>query len=318
MTINYPSGSTCYYTTNGLLPTSSSTQYTGPITVNANEVIQAVAIQNGNTDSLVGNGVYKINTANTINFPGGFSAGNLLPVGFAYLSGSAYRLSDKTTGTVGALWFPALVNISTFSTTFTLQWGGSAQGMCFVIQNNPPALTSPANSNPAVPSTQYGWSGGPGVIGAEYVALGYGGMDSYNGNSGKGGHAYGILNSIAIAFDQATVPNSVGLYTDGNNPQGSQIATGLTFSNGHPFTVVLSYSGTTLSLTMTDTVTSASFTHSWTIDIPGTVGWSNGYVGFTGSAYGAAAVQSVESWTYTEGSGQPAAVPAPPTNLRVQ
>lgn len=321
VTIVYPAGSTCYYTTNGLLPTSSSPQYTVPITVNANEVIQAVAIQNGYTDSLVGTGVYKINTANTINFPSGFSAGNLIPVGFAHLSGSAYRITDTTQGTVGALWFPALVDITSFSTAFTFQWGGSAQGMCFVIQNNPPALTSPANANPSVPSTKVGWGGGPTVMAAEYVALGYAGLDSYSFASGQG-HAYGILNSIAIAFDQGTVPNSVGLYTAGNNPQGSQIATGLSFSSGHPFRIVLSYSGTTLSLTMTDTVTLALFTHSWTIDIPSTVGWSNGYVGFTGSSYGSAAVQALESWTYTENSAAPPppppAVPAAPTNLRVQ
>jgi hypothetical protein len=317
VTISYPAGSTCYYTTNGLLPTSSSTQYTGPITVSANAVIQAVAIQSNYTDSLVGTGSYQINNSNVINFPSGFSAGNLIPVGFAYLSGSAYRVTDTTQGTVGAAWFPIPVAITSFSTTFTLQWGGSSQGMCFVIQNNPPPLTSPANANPGVPSTQYGWSAGPTAIGAEYVALGYGGMDSLNRNAGKGGHAYGILNSIAIAFDQSTQPNSVGLYTNGNNPQGSQIATGLTFSSGHAFRVVLSYSGTTLSLTMTDTATSASFTHSWTVDIPSTVGWSDGYVGFTGATYGAAAVAAIQSWTYAASTAA-IPVPAPPTNLVVK
>lgn len=292
VSISYPSGSTCYYTTNGLLPTSSSTQYTGAITVSANEVIQAVAIRSGYTDSLIGDGVYKIGTANTINFPGGFSAGNLIPVGYSYLSGSVYRLADTLTGgngVVGAAWHPAAISIAdleTNGTTFTLKWSGSGQGVCFVIQNNAPALTSPANSNTAVPSTQYGWGGGPTVMGAEYIALGYGGMDSQNGNSGKGGHAYGILNSVAIAIDQSTVPNSVGLYTGGNSPQGSQQATGLNFASGHAFSFAVTYNGTTLYLTITDLTTLASYSTSWAVNIVSVIGGPAGYFGFTVATYG--------------------------------
>jgi Legume lectin domain/Chitobiase/beta-hexosaminidase C-terminal domain len=310
VTISCPSGSACYYTTNGLLPTSSSTKYTGPITVSANEVIQAVAIQSGFTDSLVATGAYQINTPNVINFPGGFSAGNLITTGFAYLSGSAIRVSDTTQTTAGAAWFPIPVTVTSFSTTFTLQWGGAGQGMCFVIQNTP-VHTSPSNAN--------GWSGGPTAVGAASNAMGYAGMDSENGNSGKGGLAFGLLSSVAIAFDQFFVANSVGLYTNGNDPQGSQVATGLTFSSGHPITVTLSYSGTTLSLTMTDTVTGTKFTHSFTIDIPSTVGANTAYVGFTGGTGGAASIAAVQSWTYNASSaGQTAAVPAAPTNLVVK
>jgi Legume lectin domain/Chitobiase/beta-hexosaminidase C-terminal domain len=310
VTMSFPSGSTCYYTTNGHLPTSSSTKYTGPITVSANQVIQAVAIQSGFTDSLVATGAYQINTSNVINFPSGFSAGNLVTAGFAYLSGSAIRVSDTTPITAGAAWFPAPVTITSFSTTFTLQWGSSGQGMCFVIQNNAPAYASP--------STAINWSGGPTVVGAAGNALGYAGLDSESSNGGKGGTSFGLLNSIAIAFDQFFVPNSVGLYTNGNNPQGSQIATGLTFSNGHPFQISLSYSGNTLSFTMKDTVTGATFTHNFSIDIPSTVGANTAYVGFTGGTGGATSVQAVQSWTYTASSAQAAAVPAAPTNLVVK
>ena len=141
VTISYPAGSSCYYTINGALPTSASTLYTGSITVTANEVIQAVAIQSGFTDSLVGTASYRISTANTINFPSGFASGGLVTAGYAYLSGSQYRVSDNTLNTAGAVWFPAPVNISTFNTTFDLQWGGNGQGMCFVLQNGSPAFT---------------------------------------------------------------------------------------------------------------------------------------------------------------------------------
>ena len=265
VTITYPSGSTCYYTTNGLLPTSSSTQYTGPITVSANEVIQAVAIQSGFTDSLIGTGSYQINTSNVINFPIGFTRGNLIPVGIAYLSGSAYRVSDTTNNTAGAAWYPIPVTVSTFSTTFTLQWSGNGQGMCFVIQNNPPAYSSPSNA--------ISWSGGPTVVGAAANGLGYGGLNAYNGTAGT---SYGLLNSVAIAFNQYPIgsdpANGVGLYTNGANPYGSQIATGFNFSSGHAFTVTLTYNGTTLTLSMTDTTTGTTFSHTFTVNIPSTVG----------------------------------------------
>ena len=136
--LSYPAGSACYYTTNGLLPTSSSTLYTDPITVSANQVIQAVAIQAGSTDSLVAAGNYVIGTSsNVINFPSGFAAGDLVPVGYAYSSGSTYRVTDTNGNTAGAVWFPVPVTVSTFSTTFTLDLVNGAQGMCFVIQNNP-------------------------------------------------------------------------------------------------------------------------------------------------------------------------------------
>jgi hypothetical protein len=132
--------------------------------------------------------------------------------------------------------------------------------------------------------------------------------------------AYGILSSIAIAFDQWFVPNSVGLYTNGNNPAGSQVATGLNFANGHPFAVTLTYDGTTLSITMTDSVTHATFSRSWTINIPATVGGNTAYAGFTGGTGGAASVAAITSWTFTAGATQsaPLPVPAAPTNLKVQ
>ena len=303
--INFPAGSTCYYTTNGLMPTSSSTQYTGPITVSANQVIQAVAIQSGYTDSLVAQAAYQINTSNVINFPSGFPAGAVITAGYAYQSGTAVRVSDTQTNASGAAWFPIPLNIQSFSTAFTLQWnsGASGNGMCFVIQNNPPPYTS--STGMAI-----NWSGGSTAVGFGATALGYGGIGS--------GTSYGLLNSIAIAFDLYTNANSVGIYTRGATPMGSQVGTGLSFNSGHAFNVSISYSGNTLAFSMTDAVTGAKFTHNFNIDIPSAVGASAAYVGFTGGTGGATAVQSVNAWTYTANSGQTAAVPSPPTNLTVK
>jgi Chitobiase/beta-hexosaminidase C-terminal domain/Legume lectin domain len=388
VTINPPAGSTCYYTTNGLLPTSASTKYTGPITVSANKVLQAVAIQSGFTDSLVATGNYVIGaSSNTINFPAGFAAGNLIPVGYAYMSGSSYRVSDTTNETAGAVWFPAPVTVSTFSTTFQINWGSTGgQGMCFVLQNNPPAyvplsgvqitgtsgqisfnpatlrigqyvsisgtfggtgsisghvnpsiyLVSATNGSTTATLQSAGggaltttagtpagitvsvnassWSSGPTALGTAANGQGYGGMNALNDTPGL---AFGLLNSIAICFNQYSLhgdPNfGVGLYTNGADPYGSQIATGLTFNGA--FNVTLSYDGTTLSITMQAAGGGTIFRH-----IPSRVGGNTAYAGFTGGTGGASSVQAVQSWTYTASSGsvQTPAVPAAPTNLQVK
>src|SRR5439155_16458302 len=75
----------------------------------------------------------------------------------------------------------------------------------------------------------------------------------------------------------------------------------------------LSYNGTTLTLMITDASTLKSFTTSWTINIPTTVGGNTALVGFTGGTGGLTAIQDVLSWAYSTGSGTNP--PAAPTNL---
>jgi hypothetical protein len=279
------------------LPTSASTPYTGPISVPTNAAIQAVAIQSGFTDSYIGSATYQINTPNVINFPSGFNGAGVALSGSAKLSGSQIQLTDTTYQGLesGSAWFGVPVNVATFSTAFTVQFTNVlGNGMTFCIQNESQGTAYAANSL---------ITGGPGSLGADQSGLGYG----------------GIMSSVALAFDLYTNPNSVGLYTNGAFPTGSQTGTGLSFASGHPFNVSVTYNGTTLAMTMTDTVTKASFSNSWAINIPSTVGGNTAYVGFTGSTGWVVANQYVSSWTYaTTNATASLAVPAAPTNLSVQ
>jgi hypothetical protein len=58
----------------------------------------------------------------------------------------------------------------------------------------------------------------------------------------------------------------------------------------------MTYNGTILSETITDNSSGASFSTSYTVDIPTIVGGSTAFVGFTGATGGLTAVQDIQSW----------------------
>lgn len=313
VSLSAPAGSTIYYTTNGLAPTSASNHYTGPISVSSAEVVQAIAIQSGHTDSLVATANYQIAPVGSpiINLPSGFAnAANLVTVnGSARLSGSAIQLTDGNAEASSA-WYVVPVNVTKFTTNFTIQLTNpSANGMTFAIQNQPP--TSLDKSILYV-------SGGPHAVANNAVGLGYSGS-----TNGYGGQISGLLSSVAVKFDLYTGGgNSTGLYTNGADPTTANVemsSSGVNLHSGDPLNVTLKYDGTTLAMTVKDPKTKASFSNSWNINIPAVVGGNTAYVGFTGGTGGLMADQNVLAWTYsTSASAMSTPTPAAPTNLKVQ
>jgi hypothetical protein len=138
------------------------------------------------------------------------------------------------------------------------------------------------------------------------------------GAGGGDGGYQGIPKSLAIKFDLYSNTNegvdSTGLFTNGVDPfnQGSidMTPTGINWHSGDQFNVGLSYDGTTLLFTVTDTTTQYSATESYPVNIPAIVGGNTAYIGFTAGTGGLTAVQSVQNWTYN-----PITIPTAPTQL---
>jgi hypothetical protein len=302
VSLSGPPGAKIYYTTNGLVPTSSSTPYTGAaISITSNTFLQAVAIEDGYTDSFVAQGNYNVqgNGQPTINFPSGFaSAASLISiVGRASTSASSLRLTDgsnpPTQGETGAAWYAAPVSIANFTTSFQINLNaGNARGMAFVIQNQPPASAGNAVS---------GVTGGPFALSNGSMGMGFGG----NGITNAGGNlttaeTLGLANSVAVIFAPINGSGSyTGLFTNGVVPTTAaavDMSGSLNLQSGHSMNVQLTYDGTMLTVSVTDAVTAANFTKSFPVDIPTVVGAPTAFVGFTGGDYGGSA-QQVNSWT---------------------
>ena len=84
-------GATIYYTTNGLTPTTSSTQYSGPIPVSETETIEAIAVATGYTNSAVAMATYTIHTVTT-------AKPTFSPAGGTYTTSQTVTISDATPG----------------------------------------------------------------------------------------------------------------------------------------------------------------------------------------------------------------------------
>src|SRR5690242_13887437 len=262
-------GATIYYTTDGSTPTTSSTQYTGQITVSSTTTIEAMAAASGMTNSSVATATYTIQTSGgggSPNFGSGFTSSGLTLNGGAVINGTRLRVTDGGTAEARSAFFSTAVNVQSFITDFTfLLTTANADGFSFTIQGNAP------------------------------TALGLGG----------GGLGYqGIGNSVAVKFDLYSNAgegnNSTGLYVDGAAPTvpAINLSGGVNLHSGHVMSAHIAYDGTTLTLIVTDTSTKASFRTRFSVNIPGTVGSTSAYVGFTGGTGGLTATQEVLTWRY--------------------
>ena len=176
------------------------------------------------------------------------------------------QLTDNNNSEASSAFTKARYGVGMFNTSFTVNYlNVGADGMTFTVENDPR---------------------GPAALGDN------GGNRGYAGNGA-------IQNSVAVGINLYG-SSSTSLGVDGQFQASIPLAgTGIDFTDGDTFRVDLAYDPTkTLAETITDTRTGAVFTTSYAnVDIPGILGSTSGYVGFTGGTGGLNATQQVRSWT---------------------
>ena len=290
------SGAAIYYTVDGSQPTTSSTKYGGAFSVGTSATIKAIAVASGLAASGTATSVITIQSAGSsgggsggtggtsvVSFGSGFSASGMQLNGNAVLNGNRLQLTDTNSLSedASAFWNQQ-VNVQTFTTDFSFQIiNPVADGITFTIQRAGVTALGPAGGG-----------------------LGYG-PDTVGGTPG-------IPTSVAVKFDiynnAGESSNSTGLYINGASPTmpATAIGGGVNLLSGDILKVHMTYDGTTLTMTVTDTTNPAqTFTTSWPINIPTTVGGTTAYVGFTGATGGSTATEQILSWTYSTSGKAP-------------
>jgi hypothetical protein len=209
--------------------------------------------------------------AGPLDFSNGFGNGaGLTANGSAMFVAGAAQLTDGGPVEAGSVFANTSVSVTDFTAHFTFQLVPGtipiADGITFTIQSNSP--------------TALGASGG---------GLGYA----------------GISNSVAVKFDTfnnaGEGDDSTGLFTNGAAPNVPAIdltGTGIVLNCGDPFAVDMAYDGSSLNVTITDTLTTASASQSYAVNIASVVG-DMAFVGFTGGSGALTAVQDINTFTFS-------------------
>jgi hypothetical protein len=274
-----------YYTVDGSMPTNQSTMYTGPIDVDGSETIQAIAFAPGLNGSAITSQTYV--TQSDVNFSQGFAqAQNVMTFnGSTGLDDSRLQLTNGYSWDTGSAFVTTPLNIQAFNTNFLFELSNpAADGIAFVIQNT-----------------------GPTALGGNSASLGYAPI-------GK---------SLAIKFDfhndAGEGPDSTGVYINGVAPTIPAINlsnTAINLASGDSMLVNLTYDGVNLAMTITDEITTGTWSAVWQENIPQIVGGNTAYIGFTGSTQIKTSSQKIATWTYTATTpGQPSGTATPVISL---
>jgi hypothetical protein len=267
------SAAVIYYTLDGSTPTTASNVYKSPLSVPVSETVQAIAVAPGLQASSVVSAGYTVTLPYTINFSQGFAdaQGPMQFNGSTNLDDVRLQLTNGGADQAGSAFYITPQNIQAFTTDFTFQLSNPvADGITFTLQNNNPA-----------------------ALGADGGGLGY----------------QHISKSVAIKFDlhndAGEGPNSTGLYINGASPTVPAVdltPSGINLHSGDAIQAHITYDGTTLNMSLTDILTQAKGSYSWTINIPSIVGGNTAYLGFTGATGQTSSSQKIEAWTYLPGT----------------
>jgi glucosylceramidase len=115
------SGAAIYYTTDGSIPTASSTAYTKAFSVASTKTIQAIAVASGYTNSSVASATYTINlpAAATPTFSpaaGTFSSAQSITISDTTTGAAIYYTTDGSTPTTSSMLYSSVISVSATTT----------------------------------------------------------------------------------------------------------------------------------------------------------------------------------------------------------
>ena len=261
------SGASIYYTTNGSTPTTSSTLYTGPISVTQTTTINAIAVASGFANSPVATASY------TINLPQA-AAPTFSPAGGSYTSAQSVTLSDTISG--GSIYYTT--NGSTPTTSSTLYTGPisvtqtttiNAIAVASGLANSPVRTASYTINLPQAAAPTFSPAGGS-YTSAQSVTLsdGTSGAAIYYTTNGSTPTTASTLYTGPISVTQTTTINAIAVASGfANSPVGTATYTiNLSQAAASSFTHVQGNSGasgavgsTTVSVTLLNSVTAGDF-----------------------------------------------------------
>jgi hypothetical protein len=200
----------------------------------------------------------------------GISSAMLSTNGTAVAENGAIQLTSGKSMQVGSAWYTVKVPVDHFSTDFNFRMQNAAEnGLTFTLQND---------------------NNGIWALGHTGDKLGYAGI----------GNSFALHFNFDKGVSQAS--STAGMYINGVEPDGMIFNLnpgGIKLGSGDVFHVHVAYDGSTLSLTLTNTKTGASYIQKAPINIPAVVGGNTAYVGFTGGTGIAPTTHQVLNWTFS-------------------
>ena len=199
-------GATVYYTTDGSMPTTTATVYSGVITVSSTEMLEAVAIASGYSLSPVELAAYTINLpAATPTFSPGtgtYTAAQTVTISDSTSGATIYYTTDGTTPTLGSSVYGSPISVSSSETVEAIatasDYSPSAAAEAIytleVEYLRPTASSGGSLTNVCNAGANGGASAMPGVyqnkVGVGPISSGSGEVGAEWGEVGLGGQAY--------------------------------------------------------------------------------------------------------------------------------
>jgi hypothetical protein len=183
--------------------------------------------------------------------------------GPATISGDVLTLSTGAGSTARSAFYNYPLYIGAFTASYTYQdvGGGGADGVVFVLHNDPRGTTA------------LGAAGGP---------LGYGGITP------SVGLLFNIFGTAGIAFR-----------TNGVTGAPYTASTPVNVAGGDPIDVVVRYASGVVQVTLSNTVSAATYGTTYLVgNLSTLVGGDTAYVGFTGSDGGVVSTQTISKFKY--------------------